>query len=225
LFAYYTHSNWSVGSLIELLQQDQDGKPKPKPRGTPTPQPGDQDSRSLARAYNLITKNTCINFINQVIQDWKREERNNKRSDATRFNYYSQLNFTLDGNNGAVTINYTAGGKTFTIKRYHDSLTASDMGISNDKREEVRTKFKGTEEGIALGFTNPAGQIYLGDGAFEHQYNGWIRDSEGGNLPGIIVHELFHVAGIPDSYIEQKNLNNQIRTNCGIGYPGKVIGK
>lgn len=117
------------------------------------------------------------------------------------------------------------GGKTFTIKRYRDSLTASDMGINNDQREEVRTKFNGTEEGIALGYTTPSGQIYLGGSAFQHAYNWIVSKSDGANLPGVIVHELFHVAGIPDSYIEQKNLNNQIRTNCGIPYPGKVIGK
>jgi hypothetical protein len=75
LFAYYTHSNWSVGSLIELLQQDQDGKPKPKPRGTPTPRPTPTPKPypNCYTFYQLIYENPDVQkFFKEIWADMRK---------------------------------------------------------------------------------------------------------------------------------------------------------
>jgi YD repeat-containing protein len=95
-----------------------------------------------------------------------------------------------------------------SINMYSPSLTAEQMGIPAIDRAAIATgddfphKFNGVTNG---------NKIWLNTWAFHTAGSGWAAKRD---LTGIIVHELFHVAGI-DS--DREGMNAQIQSHCGWG--------
>jgi hypothetical protein len=98
-----------------------------------------------------------------------------------------------------------------SINRYSPSLTAQQMGISDADRRNMADNYENAWFSYFLGVTN-GNKIWFPDEAFRRITGGLTSPSD---LPGIIVHELLHVAGLTDPYIS--SLNRQIGQNCGWG--------
>lgn len=96
-----------------------------------------------------------------------------------------------------------------SLNKYSPSLTAQQMGISQASRENMANKYERATFNKFLGVT-VGNQIWLTTNAFNLASGLFTPKTD---VPGLIVHELFHVAGIPDV----RFLNDKIQEHCGWG--------
>lgn len=108
------------------------------------------------------------------------------------------------------------------INKYSPNLSPSDLGVDDKRHGEYKRKYL---LGEAYGFTPQVGgnhHIYLYQKAFHRE--SWYSVKENVDTPGVIVHELFRVAGIDDKTIRKFHtsldlFDKRITTHCGIkGY-------
>lgn len=82
------------------------------------------------------------------------------------------------------------------------------MGISDADRREISNHYDNRWVNYFLGVTN-GNKIWLPDEAFRSVSSSFTAKND---LPGIIVHELLHVAGLTDPFV-----SGLIGANCGWG--------
>jgi hypothetical protein len=98
-----------------------------------------------------------------------------------------------------------------TLNRYNSNLTAAAIGISQQRWDNIRNKFE--TEGAAGVTLGGDGRVFLGDRAFYQPGSIAQMVFTAGDLPGNIVHEFFHRAGLTEEQV--KALNPDIQKNCG----------
>jgi hypothetical protein len=102
-----------------------------------------------------------------------------------------------------------------TLNRYSSNLTAAAVGISQSRWSNIQNKFEVGEDGkLAAGATlGGDGRVFLGNNAFYQPGSIAQMLYKAGDLPGVIVHEFFHRAGLTEAQV--KALNPDIQKNCG----------
>lgn len=128
-----------------------------------------------------------MNWINKTLKDWSDGKGPNAR--------YQGRPTTLKGLLNMARFN-----------KYDPTLTAEQMGLTQEERELLANQYENSWFSSFNGWTSPRGQVFLTDKAFNEQPV-LARD-----LTGIIVHELFHVAGYLDPHVG--SLNKQIKQHC-----------
>jgi YD repeat-containing protein len=101
--------------------------------------------------------------------------------------------------------------KIASFNKYSSKLTAEQMGISQARRNEIANNYEKSWTTTFNGVTNGT-NVWLSNEAFITLSSSF---SSRRDLPAIIVHELLHVAGLTDPYVE--GLNTKIQQNCGWG--------
>jgi len=103
-----------------------------------------------------------------------------------------------------------------TLNKYSSGLTARQVGTSQRQWDDVRSHFENRQglfahtSGVTL---NPGGAVFLSDNAFYQAgelAHFIVPDTD---LSGVIVHELFHRAGLNEAQILA--LHPDIQRNCG----------
>jgi len=154
------------------------------------------ETERLGRAHDKITSDNCRKFFDDTLAAL--------RKNGEIHSHFGDTPTTLDQ---ALSIT--------TINKYSSNLTAKEVGVSQRSWAEVKNTFDNSQ-GFgthASGVTLADGRIFLTDNAFYQA--GAIsqllyKDTD---LSGVIVHELFHRAGLSESQI--RALHPQIQQNCG----------
>lgn len=144
------------------------------------------EEASLKEAFKIVNSKKCKDWINKTIWPFVRPFEEGETNIAPV----------------ASTADELLGVATF--HRYSDSLTAKEMGISEDARKKISQK---TFVGVTLGkniWLDPNYAFKLGSAFLK-----------GTDLPASIVHELLHVFGLPDPLVA--TLNKEIQEHCGTG--------
>ncbi|HKO44535.1 MAG TPA: hypothetical protein VJU84_14750 [Pyrinomonadaceae bacterium] len=102
-----------------------------------------------------------------------------------------------------------------TLNRYSPNLTAAEVGISQRHWDSIRNKFENPPflkryNGVTL---EGDGRVFLGDNAFYQPSSIIANFRSRTDLPGVIVHEFFHRAGLVEKQVEA--LNADIQKHCG----------
>jgi len=118
-----------------------------------------------------------------------------------------------DPGNGTIsrTLSLDAAMQAVTINKYNVNLTAAQMGISQADRDEIAANYDNRWTGVANAVTN-GGRTWLMPEAFQNNSSiEWTNR----DLAGIIVHELFHVAGYGKAWESRiKGLSKEIQQHC-----------
>lgn len=101
-----------------------------------------------------------------------------------------------------------------TLNRYSATLTASAIGISQQRRDNIRNELEsgGLTRGNAVTLGTD-GRVFLADNAFYQAGTITQMFRSNTDLPGVIVHEFFHRAGLNENQV--RALNPSIQRNCG----------
>ena len=145
----------------------------------------EKEKRRLASAYAKITSKECMDWFNDKIKEFGPGTGNWHKSGPP----------TLMDVLGKVTLN-----------KYNTNLSAAEMGITETGRQEIAegydNRWTSTNVANAVTLAPDYNRIYLMPEAFwlgsQNPYND--RD-----LTGIIIHELFHVAGYTGGFSEDKS--------------------
>ena len=154
------------------------------------------ESQRLGRAYDKITSDNCRKFFDATLAALRQKGEIHSGFGDTPTTLSQTLSIT-------------------TINKYSSNLTAKDVGVSQRSWAEVKNTFDNAQ-GFgthASGVTLADGRIFLTDNAFYQA--GAIsqilyKDTD---LSGVIVHELFHRAGLGEAQI--RALHPEIQRNCG----------
>jgi len=102
-----------------------------------------------------------------------------------------------------------------TLNKYSSNLTAAAVGVTQRQWDNVRNRFENPPflqryAGVTLAGD---GRVFLSDHAFYQPGSiaGVFRPRT--DLPGVIVHEFFHRAGLNEPQVEA--LKEGIQKNCG----------
>jgi hypothetical protein len=142
----------------------------------------------LQQSYDRINQDDCKNWINEKLKQ----------------NGAPKGRDTLD-----------ALLKLARLSRYNSKYSATDMGISEAEWKEINdnydVKSSFGEYAVARAITSdkPRYRIYLMDEIFNQ---GIYMIQKKADTAGILVHELFHLAGFNDPFV--KSLNKEIRAHC-----------
>ena len=120
-----------------------------------------------------------------------------------------------DPGNGGIsrTLSLDAAVQAVTLNKYSVNLTAAQMGVSQADRDEIANNYDShhTSLNVANAVTN-SGRTWLMPEAF---WNNSLIPYNDRDLTGIIVHELFHVAGYGKAWESRiKSLSKEIQNNC-----------
>ncbi|MGZ5435653.1 MAG: hypothetical protein ACXWID_18700 [Pyrinomonadaceae bacterium] len=146
----------------------------------------DEQKGILNQVYNRINEKHCRDFINKVLAE----------------NRVARDRNTLDKLLARANVN-----------AYYRDYSNTQLGVSMDEMIEMRDAFKNLKD-PALTLRDK--MIFLDLRAFERTGGSYLREVWGTrnfDTATIIVHELFHVAGLDDPQVQ--NLNRQIHENCG----------
>ena len=99
------------------------------------------------------------------------------------------------------------------LNKYDINLTAEQMGISQSNRDEIAKNYDNLYTSLNVANATTIGtRIWLMPEAF---WNNSTIPWNDRDLTGIIVHELFHVAGYGKAWESRnKGLSNQIKRHC-----------
>ena len=150
----------------------------------------------LARAFDQITSDECRKFFDETLA--------RMRKNAEIHSQYNSTPSTLAGVMAITTLN-----------KYSSNLTAAAVGVSQRHWNNVRNNIENPGwfkrvNGVTL---EGDGRVFLTDHAF-YQPNAFTQMYRAQtDLPGVIIHEFFHRAGLNHEQVEA--LNKEIQKNCG----------
>jgi len=148
------------------------------------------EKERLQNAFNKLKSKEC--------QDWFEKQLSQFGAPSPGAGWYQTLDAVLDD---------------AVLNKYDTKLTAEQMGISQSDRDEIAQNYDThyTTLNVANAVTN-AKRIWLMPEAF---WNNSTIPWNDRDLTGIIVHELFHVAGYGKSWESRiKGLSDEIKRNC-----------
>ena len=151
----------------------------------------EDEKQQLTAAFNKITTDECRGWFEKRLAEFG-------PPGPGAAPYYQSLDAVL----GDAKIN-----------KYEVSLTAEQMGISDESRKKVAKNYdnKWTSLNVANGYTNGT-RVWLMPVAFWNNSTIPYNDRD---LTGIIIHELFHVAGYGDDFESRiKELTPEIKRHC-----------
>lgn len=129
-----------------------------------------------------------------------------KQEDCTNF-----INETLANNkvgNEFNSLDKLLNKATFGRYDVHADYTGTDLGVDTNSTIILRDLF--VNGGASAGGVGT--RVFLTDNAFTREDHYWNRDIA--DTSSIIVHELFHVAGIDKTIVDSQQLTNALQDHC-----------
>ena len=156
----------------------------------------DDQREELGRSYNRINQDDCKKFINDTLAKHKVGkdfDSLGKLLAKATFSFYDTSTFL--------------GG--------HD-YSPSQLGIDTHGTLLIRGAFLAGASAVTYRTS-----VFLSSKVFDRPILGYIGRTA--DTPSYIVHELFHLAGIPKEIVDSQQFTDEIRKNCRLRGSNRII--
>ena len=160
----------------------------------------EKEREALSRAFEKISSENCQKFFDAKVAKLIKDGVIDKSSDR----------LALRPSTLKALLNVT------TFNRYTSSLTSRQVGVSERRWSEVHNQFESNPNTNAVTVAGLP-YVFIGDHSFyEASVWGRVAGRESTDLAGVIVHELFHVAGLGrDKESVIRGMHSDIQRYCG----------